>query len=450
MFVLLILATVLPLMLLRPRIGVIALIFLLAFMPRYLGLGIGDAGFALSPKRVAIIATLFALTGAYLVRPSIFAGAWSIVRQNLNLIVLLLLMFGTKLIATLLNSGAGVNLYYVIDDLLLLVVPALGVLLLTRSARDERQIILALVLALLVSSLFAAIESVKGSVLLQGLVEVSVAEAGVGGLTDNFRSDAYRAKAFFDNPLLLAEFACVIWPWAMYLLLAGQTAFARRCGVLALLAAPVALFLAHTRSGWLVFILGAVLFVTLRLWDKSSRVARVPLGAAYVLSFVALFAIAFQIATNSFDYLTSGIEGSRSVVERLNQYVVVAIAWLDSPIIGYGMTRNYSEDLEFLNNIDSYWLRLILEGGAVLLILFFVFVTKIVVSMFHERSIAPTREYRLFMTAAVVSAVSFCLYKLFLSMPTNNAYFLVVAVLVARRKYWCNKIYSNAHIAVPQ
>jgi len=401
-------------------------------------------------RGVAVIVALCALAAAYLVRSNVLVRISGLIRDNLYFIAILAMIFVVKFVATLMNSGLGVNIFYVIDDFLLLVVPAIGLLLVIRSSRDESLVVLALVLALVVSGVLASIEAAKGSVLLQGIVDVTVEESGVGGLTSKVRAETYRAKALFDNPLLLSEFVCVIWPWAVYLWFVGRTSLARWCGLVAGLAAPMTLYLTHTRSGWLIFSLGIAAFVAIRLWDRSSRVARVPLAIVYAVVIISCAAFAFQLATNSADYLASGIEGSRSVAERLSQYVIVATAWLDSPVIGYGMTRNFGFDLEFLNHIDNYWLRLLLEGGTVLFILFLVFVVSAMVSTMVERKTAPTREYRLFMTAAVVSMFSFCLYKLFLSMPTNNAYFLIVVALVARRKYWCKRIYPDARIALPQ
>ena len=396
------------------------------------------------------LATIAALLAAYLVKPSIFVRLSGFLRENAVLIILLLLMSATKLFATIINSGAGLGLFYVVDDLMLLTVPAIGVLLVLRSSRDETNVVLALALALVVTAVLAGIESVKGSVLLEGVVDVSVAEAGKGGLTANVRSDAYRAKALFDNPLLMAEFACIIWPWAVYLWFTGRSALQRWCGLIATVAAPATLYLAHTRSGWLIFSIGAAVFLAVRLWDKSSRVARVPLAAIFTAVVAVAAGLALQLALNSVEYLASGVEGSRSVAERLNQYVVVAIAWVDSPVFGYGMTRNFTTDLDFLNNFDNYWLRLLLEGGSVLFVLFLVFVVSVLAATLTQRRRAPTREYRLFMTAAATSIVSFCLYKLFLSMPTNNGYFLIVAVLVLRRKYWVRAVYTNAHPALSQ
>lgn len=450
MFTLLILIVLLPLVMLRPKVGLVVLVFLLAFMPRYVGIGVGEAGFALTPRRVAMFATVAALAAAFLVQPAVFARLSGFLRENRWLIVLFVAMYAVKLAATLVNSGVGVNLVYVIDDLLLFLVPALCFLLVVRTARDETSVVFGLVLALLFSAILATIESIRGDVLLQGLVDVSVEEAGVGGLTSKVRADTYRAKAMFDNPLLLAEFVCIVWPWACYLWLTGRSLLARWSGFAGLVAAPVALYLAHTRSGWLIFAIGVSFFIAVRFWDRSGRLARLPLGLAYVAAVAALGLAAYTVADRSLDYLASGFVGSQSVVERLSQYVVVAGAWLDSPIIGYGMTRNYGFDLDFLNHIDNYWLRLILEGGTLLVMMFMVFTLTVFLSAMRQRSQAPTREYRLFMTAVCVSIVSFCAYKLFLSMPTNNAYFLLIAALAARRKYWHSRMYPVARTALSQ
>lgn len=450
MFAILLSAFVLILTFFRQKAGLIFLVFALAFTPRYLGWGIGEAGFAATPKRMAIMAFAISLAFVYLLRPGILDNARDILKSNRYLVLIVALMFLVKLVATIVGTGIGVNILYVFDDLLLVAVPAIGILCLVRGSDDESQVILAMVVALLATALLAWIEALKGSVLLQGIIEVSVKEAGEGGLTDKVRSEAYRAKALFDNPLLLAEFTCIVWPWCVYLWMAGRTTAGRWCGLAGSIFAPAILYLAHTRSGWLVYGISILMYLALRLWDRSGRLARVPIVIAYSLILSTLIIVVYQFVLGSADYIASGMEGSQSVSERLNQFAVVAVAWTESPLIGYGMTRNYGQDLEFLNHIDNYWLRLLLEGGLILLILFLMLVGKVLLTTLRERTRAPTREYRLFMTAALASVLGFCMYKMFLSMPTNNVYFFVIAALIIRRQFWLSKTPENARTALPQ
>ncbi len=437
----------LPLTFVRPRAGIYLLTFLLPFMPRYLGWGVGEEGFALSPRRIATLACLLGLAGVLMLRSGLVDRLIAFMRQNKFFVLVLLALYVAKASATVINSGFNANLLYVIDDLIISLVPALGLLLFVRTAQDENLIIVLIVVALAVTGSLALIEALKGSVLLQGLVEISVEEAGIGGLADRIRGGFYRSKALFDNPLLLSEFVCIAWPWALYLWTVGGRSTKFLLGFMATLAAPAILFVSHARSGWLVFSFGVGAYGSLRLWGRSSHFGRLAIGILLSVAVITMGAFAYEVIVDPTAYITPGAEGTLSLAERLNQYVIVGIAWIESPLLGYGMSRNFTEDLEFLNNLDSYWLRLILEGGAISVLLFAVISAYLLVTAFEEYSSAPSIEYRRFMTAAIVSLLAFLLYKLFVSMPTNNAYFYIIAALILRRKFWRKRIFSNAHIA---
>jgi len=437
----------LPLTVVRPRAGIYLLTFLLPFMPRYLGWGIGEEGLALSPRRIATFACLLGLAGLLILRSGLVDRLIVFMRQNKFFFLILLALYVAKASATVVNSGLSANLLYVIDDLIISWVPALGLLLFVRTVQDENLIIVLIVVALAITGSLALIEALKGSVLLQGLVEVSVEEAGIGGLADRIRGGFYRSKALFDNPLLLSEFICITWPWAMYLWAVGGRSTKYLLGLTAMVAAPATLFVTHARSGWLVFLFGIGTYASLRLWGRSSHAGRLAMAILLSVAVIAMGGFAYEVLLDPTAYITAGAEGTSSLAERLNQYVVVGIAWTESPLLGYGMTRNFTQDLEFLNNLDSYWLRLVLEGGAVSVLLFAAMSAYILVTTFDEYASAPSIEYRRFMTAAFVSLLAFLLYKLFVSMPTNNAYFYIIAVLVLRRKYWRKRIFSDARIA---
>lgn len=430
------LCLLLPVTLLRPKVGLLAVVFLLPFMPRYLGIGIGEEGFALSPRRIAFIAFTLGLMVHAMLRVDMLHRANLIVRSNKFFFVLIALAIAVRLLSTIINSSFSLQLLYVLDDVVITLAPAAGVLFLVNSADDERHVLVTLLAALCVSAAIASVESIKGGMILQGLVSVSVEEAGRSGLTDIFRGDAYRAKALFDNPLLLAEFACVVWPLGAYLYYAGVSQAQRFFALGACLAAPIAIYLTHARSGWLVFALGALGFVALRSWDRSSRIARAPIVAMFVVAFSGIGFIAFQIVGEAIASVGDGADGTRSIIERINQYAVVASALSESPFFGYGMSRNILTNLDSLDHIDNFWLRLLLEGGLVLLAVFALLAIKAVLLTFASRSDAGSRNFRVFMSAALVSILSFLAYKNLVSMPTNNSLFFMVVVLVMRREFW--------------
>lgn len=436
MWISLMLCLLLPVTLLRPKAGLLVVVFLLPFMPRYLGIGIGEEGFALSPRRIAFIAFVSGLVVHAMFRADMLNRARMIVRSNQYFFTLIALVLLVRMVSTVVNSGLNMQLLYVLDDVIITLAPGAGVLLLVNSADDERRILVTLLAALFVSACIASVEAVKGGMILQGLVSVSVEEAGRSGLTDIFRGDAYRAKALFDNPLLLAEFACIVWPLGVYLYYAGVSQAQRLFALGACLAAPLTIALTHARSGWLVFLLGLAGFITLRGWDRSGSIARAPLVVAFVIACSGIGLFGFHIVDEALSTMGTGVEGARSIVERLNQYAVVASAMSESPLFGYGMSRNILTNLDSLDHIDNFWLRLLLEGGLLLLAAYLLLAIKTITMTFSSRSKAGSRNFRMFMSAALISILSFLAYKNFVSMPTNNSLLFLIAVLVMRRDFW--------------
>ena len=444
------LCLLLPVTLLRPKVGLLAVVFLLPFMPRYLGIGIGEEGFALSPRRIAFIAFVSGLFVHAMFRADMLNRASVIVRSNKYFFVLIALVLLVRTFSTIVNSGLNLQLLYVLDDLVITLAPAAGVLLLVNSADDERHVLVALLAALFVSAGIASVEASKGGMILQGLVAVSVEEAGRSGLTDIFRGDAYRAKALFDNPLLLAEFACIVWPLGVYLYYAGVSQAQRLFALAACLAAPLTIALTHARSGWLVFLRGRAGFTTLRGWDSSGPIARAPLVAAFVIACSGIGLFGFHIVDEAISTMGNGVEGARSIVERLNQYAVVASAMSESPMLGYGMSRNILTNLDSLDHIDNFWLRLLLEGGLLLLVAFLFLAIRTITMTFSGRNDAGSRNCRMFMSAALISLLSFLAYKNFVSMPINNSLFFLIAVLVMRRDFWNHIGRNHARTSLSQ
>jgi hypothetical protein len=444
------LCLLLPVTLLRPKLGLVTLVFLLAFMPRYLGIGLGDEGFALSPRRIALLAFAGGMLTHMIFREDMLNRAALVVNAHRLIVALIVISVLVRALSTALNSGMTFQLVYVVDNVLITLIPAIGVLLLINSAGDERRIIMAMLVALCVASILAVLEAIKGGMILQGLVSVSVEEAGRSGLTDIFRGSAYRSKALFDNPLLLAEFACVVWPWGVYLYHAAQSQPQKILAISSIVAAPVAIYCTHARSGWLVWALGVLAFAAIRGWDKSSRIARAPLVIVVLIGLSGIGLVVFQMVTNAVSAIGDGVEGTRSIVERLNQYAVVVTAMTESPALGYGMTRNILTDLESLDHIDNYWLRLILEGGLVLLAVFLLLAVKSLLMVVSGRVNAISRNSRLFMSAALVSIMSLLAYKSFVSMPTNNSIFFIILALAMRRDFWNQVVISHARASLSQ
>ena len=104
MWISLMLCLLLPVTLLRPKAGLLVVVFLLPFMPRYLGIGIGEEGFALSPRRIAFIAFVSGLVVHAMFRADMLNRARMIVRSNQYFFTLIALVLLVRMVSTIVNA----------------------------------------------------------------------------------------------------------------------------------------------------------------------------------------------------------------------------------------------------------------------------------------------------------------------------------------------------------
>lgn len=140
----------------------------------------------------------------------------------------------------------------------------------------------------------------------------------------------------------------------------------------------------------------------------------------------------YTIFSNPTEYFSGEEKSGRSALERINQYSVVSQAFEERPLLGYGAQQNFANDLDFLNNLDNYWLRLVLEAGAVGIVLF---VVAVFFTLHVARKVGKTlrnaRDFAL-LVAFITSLFSILLYKFFLSIPWNNIYiYLLIGMIVS-------------------
>ena len=414
--------------LVRLRFAVLFFVFMLPFFPRSMAFPVGDGGLALTERRLAIVFLLTLFFILALTKGGALARIISIARTQAVFFSILLAMLTTKVVSTLINSGIG-SLSYVLDEILSSIFLFIIVFFIINSRRDVRNAIMALIIGLLISGVLAVVEQIKGAPLLQGLVNVEVADAGRDLLEGYDRDGHYRSGALFDNPLLLAEFACLVFPFSLW----GVTAFHGRSRLIALagvLCVPLVLVLVYTRSGALVAAIGLLVFVYGYLWGRASDLTKFIMSIFLVaITFLSLY-LAAMLVINPEILFSKKNDGGVSALERASQYFVVADAMTKSPLFGYGLTQNFAKDLDFLNHLDNYWLRLLLEGGLVAFVLFLFILFILVRKSIRIIRLGNSSEDRMFGVALLSFFVSFSVYKLFLSMPTNNVYLYIVSALL--------------------
>jgi len=193
-----------------------------------------------------------------------------------------------------------------------------------------------------------------------------------------------------------------------------------------LLLAPVSLILTGSRSGLIVpslaFAIVFLLFLTSKMEKAMRKFSFTIMIAAVAITIVAIgtemFADPAGFATN----FSSTEDEAISASGRIMQYAFVVSSIANSPLLGFGMMQDFTRGIDDLNQLDSYYLRLMLEGGLVALALFMGSVlwtfTKVYGVLINSNNVLERRTAGLLLGFLT----TFLLYKFFISVPDNNAY----------------------------
>ncbi|MDD1608300.1 MAG: hypothetical protein LUQ18_07360, partial [Methylococcaceae bacterium] len=303
----------------RMRLAYLGFVFLLPFMPRYLGIAIGNGSFT---ARRLIIIFFILLFATWLARRHKFNEMIKLVHRNLGLISAVVFLFIVKIISTCLNAGVA-NLLYVADDFLASMPIIFMTMMFIRSDDTRQSLLVAIVAGLFVSELLSIVEFFKQTPLLVGSVDFNV-EGAEEIEAGKFRDDMLRAAALFDNPLLLSEFVCISWPLSLYLFQYANSRVLRTLAFFSLILAPMTLFFVNSRSGWLIFFLTVIYMWLSFLWVRMDKTLRIVTGGILaVLSLIAFVGI-IDVFQSPEKYFSRRESEGISALERINQYSVVS------------------------------------------------------------------------------------------------------------------------------
>lgn len=414
---------------LRGRLGFLLFVFLLPFMPRYLGLSYGH-GSSIDARRMLMVwLSLYFLF--WLVRTKKINIVIHLIKKNRWIFIALFSLALTKSISTFSNSGLS-NFLFVADDFLFSFVVVLLVMMFVRSDRGRLQLATVFVVSLLVCEIMSVVEFIKQAPLMSGVIEVAVqgTEKSLMGLS---RGGVYRAAALFDNPLLLSSFVCIAWPfaWYCYRYRKEQSQIQRNFAFISLLLTPVALYFVAARSGWIVLTLTIFSFIVLNAWQHLRRTAKLLMGLC-VLGILLLGAYRILDTLRAPEaYFSDASESGVSALERVHQYMIVADAIKERPLLGYGMQRDIANDLQFLEHMDSYWLRLIVEGGLISVFTFVILIWFVYRRLNLLGRLVFRPKDKQLIAVLTVSIFAFVVNLFFIAIPTNNIYlYIFIGVVV--------------------
>jgi O-antigen ligase len=412
----------------RLRWGVNAYIFSLPFFPRVIALAIGSGGAALTEQRLAIVLLVLVFIAHYFASKQIRYKFQELTRSYPKLLLILLCLLAAKAAATLLNSELS-NMLYWVDECLFSIVLLFLVNITNRNVNDEKQVLWLMILGIMLSGVLSFGEQLKGGVLLQGLVTVDVDTAGRDLLESRVRDNHLRGQALFDNPLLLSEFSCLLLPITVFGIRVFK-GYKQLIAIAALLFIPYIIWCAYSRSGALTAAMGLVFLFIATSWKRAGNLGRLLIWLSTISLVSIILFTAIAVISDPKSYFQGNEESDVSSIERAQQYTQVLTAMNESPMLGFGLTQNYTKDLDFLNHLDNYWLRLFLEGGVTAFALFAMFLLLVTKRTFSHLYMTKNQQERFYYATMLSFYGSFALFKFFLSMPTNNAYFYIITGLL--------------------
>ncbi len=419
------------LVMVRFRYAFFLYIGLLPFMPAYLAIPLGIGGAGISLRRIFTYVLLLGIFTTFAKRPRQWLILISLLMTWRAFVLGLIVLYVAKLLSTLMLNEL-VGLVYWFDEVAEIVVALLLGIKFIDSMQAVRTFFIVVTASFFLCELTVLVEYAVGHNLLQQLITVVVSTVGENVLSGFDRVDVYRTMGLFDNPLSLSEFVVIstVFSYGAYRLQSLKW-----LPLLAILLSFSVIYSTGSRSGILLLcvilaMFGYLSFVknfpSLRLVTRLLSLL-ILLGVSYAAYFAINDPHGFVDATYS---LLGGGSYARSTMFRLKQYPLIFSEIFNNPLFGYGVKNQFIQHLKI--TLDSYYLRVLIEGGFIGLSAFLVqviFVTKFVI--FADRSSQLTTEINkeIYMFSLLYLA-SFVGYKFFLSMRYNNIYFYLVCSML--------------------
>lgn len=414
------------LMFYKIRAAFLVFVFLLPFSPRYLAIPVGPEGLALTGQRVWIGILSVGVT-FFLLRRERFRQAKEFFIKNRAFVLCLMALLLIKLVSTLLYAPPSAFVYFLDEfyfSFFCLIVSAVYF----SSPRDIESLFRVIFYSYLLTVCVVLLEAFKGAPILQGLVNINVAGTDVS-IAGKSRQGLYRVQGLFDGVLQLTEFILLAFPIALYLCSTSK-GFLKLISNIGIIAVPSTIYLTGSRSGLLVGLIGVLIFVLARFWPTLSKPVRgfLLIGLAFVVAYMIFYSYGTVVkygALRGYDMWLFD-EKERSLIERTAQYIIIPKLVIGGDYLGVGLRQNYGNELDSIYNLDSYYMRLLLEGGFLVLILFLLsgfFALQRIAQLVS--GVSSGEERRLFALGVVFLATFFCM-KFFLSQPKNNVYFYLI------------------------
>jgi len=364
----------------RFKAGFLVFVFLYGAYPRFFALGVAEQGFALTAQRAMIVVMFF----LYMIRwlygcDDIRRGVDRLVR-NKTIVLLLAAILLSKLLGNVATGRFDIGVAATLTTNMLFTI---FVVMLTVTCIKSRNgiylVMFMIVLSLLVNLFAILIEYINGESLFKDAVQIDYADSGIKSteaiLEGAERGARYRVMGFFDNSLEFVSFICPCIPIAVALFLATRERLVRVLTAMTVLIALPAMVWTGSRT--VVLGMGSILLIaSYRFFCRRlSRRGRIIFTLVGLVAFMLLL-------YGSWDWFAAKLLSpdrlyARSSLQRVVQHVSAGVLIMQSPFFGFGYARNIA-DLVDIKPLDSYYLRIMMEGGLVALVSFFALMAVVI------------------------------------------------------------------------
>ncbi len=414
------------------RMGFYLFIFLYGIYPRFLAVGIGTHGFALTAQRAMVVTLFVLLMLRMLFGTSDFGRVMEFFRKNKLIFVLLLSIPLAKVAGNIVTGrlDAGV-IGAVINEFFLTIFVVILVVACVTTIRHVIIVVSVVVFTLLINELAVIVEISKGGSLFADALEIDFATRDDRDLlAGRLRSGSYRAMGLFQTSLEMAAFTCLAFPLGVAALGIVRDTGVRTVAALVLVLAGPVIYWTGSRTGLSVYAL-LVAFYFFRVITR-------PLNSRF-RAVVSFFTIAIVLAAVYFfadeilRYFLTGIERAhlRSAFSRIEQYVFSVPILAESPWFGFGFSRSIVDIID-LENLDGLYLKTAMEGGVIAVTLLMLLFSRTIWELIQIRSKTLDKRITRITEGLAISLTSIMVMGLALSLPSNKFYaFLIIGLTSA-------------------
>jgi len=384
-----------------------ALVAVAVLWPTYLVLPVGGINF--SATRLLVLFSLVLSAGVSMLSPSAAMAMAMGLKRFWRFYFLFAALFVWQMLCDVSAAEPGPSIALTVIEMIFVFSIFFPVFLCATSTRARQVITVILAVSALIALLVGVYEAITGANISAGIASRSaVSSQIVRAMTlTQIRDGAYRIKSIFSHPILLSQFAGMMLPMFIHLMLQGRRGLLRVMGAAGVVMAPFVILSTVARSGVLVALIavtgyfGFVQFVHRRI--KATTIIAAACAGLLAIGVLGFTAETFQGLIHGRTTIEVSSATSREIMIDKGLDAIQ-----ESPILGYGhgQAANYAGLVGNSNllTIDNYYLSALLDFGYPGLFLTLCVFLEVVLVLTGAVSLAVTPHDRSMISAYAATA----------------------------------------------